>query len=178
MYEPISDANKEGIRRMYVHKSSLVQVGDQVKEVKERVLGFLESNYRAWFGENWKDVLGKYDYLDGDDRDRVDSMIDFYQLHSYFPDNFPISESPLTEEQRRDLLKDLEAINEAKELYSHKEERAAKKKLSRIKTYQDLKDKAPEIFNFHIKTLLGIHDQVILVTREEDTRLLKNFLGQ
>lgn len=203
--ENIDKDYKYQIIRAYFHEKSRRLIGNQEKKFDEKIRRILEDAYVRKLGDNWEEIVKKYHVprnyqsLIHEDFEFPDCQWgDEIKLVYNSPKEYPVIKdskgkyfNPIDSYRGRPkLLKELMEIIEIKyELYKSMVKSGAIIEvpsprywgdklisLPGVNTYEDLKKKYPEIFEFWIQYVLRSCDSVEIISKETETETLKQFI--
>ena len=203
--EKINNDEKKNIVHSYFNYKSKLLSKDQEKQIEISTKKILEQEYLKRLGENWKDLTKKHKisgyqyYLLNEISQYSDLCWDELKKASLIsPKDFPIIKdgnefwNPLSKHPKikKKLMSILFEILEIK--YSVYQELLTRKLifdiktgvreysrylyLPRIYTFQDLRDKFPDVFDIYIQTLLENFDQVKIIEIKDEIEQLRNKL--
>ena len=203
--ENIDKDYKYQIIRAYFHEKSRRLIGDQEKKFDEKIRKILEDAYTRKLGDNWEDIVEKYnvprnyqslihedfEFPDCQWGDEVKLVYNSSKEYPVIKDSKGKYFNPIDSYRGRPkLLKELMEIIEIKyEIYKSMVKSGAIIEvpsprywgdklisLPGVNTYEDLKKKYPEIFEFWIQYILRSCDSVEIISKETETETLKQFI--
>lgn len=202
--ENIDKDYKYQIIRAYFHEKSRRLIGDREKKFDEKIRKILEDAYTRKLGDNWEEIVEKYNVprnyqsLIHEDFEFPDCQWgDEIKLVYNSPKEYPVIKdskgkyfNPIDSYRGRPkLLKELMEIIEVKyEIYKSMVKSGAIIEvpnpcwgdklisLPGVNTYEDLKKKYPEIFEFWIQYILRSCDNVEIISKETETEILRQFI--
>ena len=203
--ENIDKDYKYQIIRAYFHEKSRRLIGDREKKFDEKIGRILEDAYIKKLGDNWEDIVEKYNVprnyqsLIHEDfefpncqwGDEVKLVYNSSKEYPVIKDSKGKYFNPIDSYRGRPkLLKELMEIIEIKyEIYKSMVKSGAIIEvpsprywgdklisLPGVNTYEDLKKKYPEIFEFWIQYILRGCDSVEIISKETETETLKQFI--
>lgn len=203
--ENIDKDYKYQIIRAYFHEKSRRLIGDREKKFDEKIRRILEDAYIKKLGDNWKDIVEKYnvprnyqslihedfEFPDCQWGDEVKLVYNSSKEYPVIKDSKGKYFNPIDSYRGRPkLLKELMEIIEIKyEIYKSMVKSGAIIEvpsprywgdklisLPGVNTYEDLKKKYPEIFEFWIQYILRGCDSVEIISKETETETLKQFI--
>lgn len=203
--ENIDKDYKYQIIRAYFHEKSRRLVGDREKKFDEKIRRILEDAYIKKLGDNWEDIVEKYnvprnyqslihedfEFPDCQWGDEIKLVYNSSKEYPVIKDSKGKYFNPIDSYRGRPkLLKELMEIIEIKyEIYKSMVKSGAIIEvpsprywgdklisLPGVNTYEDLKKKYPEIFEFWIQYILRSCDSVEIISKETETETLKQFI--
>lgn len=203
--ENIDKDYKYQIIRAYFHEKSRRLIGDREKKFDEKIRRILEDAYIKKLGDNWEDIVEKYnvprnyqslihedfEFPDCQWGDEVKLVYNSSKEYPVIKDSKGKYFNPIDSYRGRPkLLKELMEIIEIKyEIYKSMVKSGAIIEvpsprywgdklisLPGVNTYEDLKKKYPEIFEFWIQYILRGCDSVEIISKETETETLKQFI--
>ena len=203
--ENIDKDYKYQIIRAYFHEKSRRLIGDREKKFDEKIGRILEDAYIKKLGDNWEDIVEKYnvprnyqslihedfEFPDCQWGDEVKLVYNSSKEYPVIKDSKGKYFNPIDSYRGRPkLLKELMEIIEIKyEIYKSMVKSGAIIEvpsprywgdklisLPGVNTYEDLKKKYPEIFEFWIQYVLRSCDSVEIISKETETETLKQFI--
>lgn len=203
--ENIDKDYKYQIIRAYFHEKSRRLIGDREKKFDEKIRRILEDSYIKKLGDNWEDIVEKYnvprnyqslihedfEFPDCQWGDEVKLVYNSSKEYPVIKDSKGKYFNPIDSYRGRPkLLKELMEIIEIKyEIYKSMVKSGAIIEvpsprywgdklisLPGVNTYEDLKKKYPEIFEFWIQYILRGCDSVEIISKETETETLKQFI--
>ena len=203
--ENIDKDYKYQIIRAYFHEKSRRLIGDREKKFDEKIGRILEDAYIKKLGDNWEDIVEKYnvprnyqslihedfEFPDCQWGDEVKLVYNSSKEYPVIKDSKGKYFNPIDSYRGRPkLLKELMEIIEIKyEIYKSMVKSGAIIEvpsprywgdklisLPGVNTYEDLKKKYPEIFEFWIQYILRGCDSVEIISKETETETLKQFI--
>lgn len=203
--ENIDKDYKYQIIRAYFHEKSRRLIGDQEKKFDENIRRIIEDAYTRKLGSNWKEIVKKYnvpryyqslihedfEFPDCQWGDETKLIYNSSKEYPVIKDSKGGYFNPIDSYRgRTKLLKELMEIIEVKyEIYKsmvksgaiievpsqrYREDKLIS--LPGVNTYEDLKKKYPEIFEFWIQHVLRSCDSVEIISKETETEILKQFI--
>ena len=205
MSEKINNDEKKNIVHSYFNYKSKLLSKDQEKQIEISTKKILEQEYLKRFGENWKYLTKKYKissyqyYLLNETSQYSDLYWDELKKVSLIsPEDFPIikdggkiwnplSKHPKIQEKLMSILFEILDIKHSvyQELLSRKLifdiktgfwEYSRYLYLPKIYTFQELRDKFPDVFDIYIQTLLENFDKVKIIEIKDEIEQLRNKL--
>ena len=203
--ENIDKDYKYQIIRAYFHEKSRRLIGDREKKFDEKIRRILEDAYIKKLGDNWEDIVEKYnvprnyqslihedfEFPDCQWGDEIKLVYNSSKEYPVIKDSKGKYFNPIDSYRGRPkLLKELMEIIEIKyEIYKSMVKSGAIIEvpspkywgdklisLPGVNTYEDLKKKYPEIFEFWIQYILRGCDSVEIISKETETETLKQFI--
>ena len=203
--ENIDKDYKYQIIRAYFHEKSRRLIGDQEKKFDEKIRRILEDAYIKKLGDNWEEIVEKYnvprnyqslihedfEFPDCQWGDEIKLVYNSSKEYPVIKDSKGKYFNPIDSYSGRPkLLKELMEIIEIKyEIYKSMVKSGAIIEvpsprywgdklisLPGVNTYEDLKKKYPEIFEFWIQYILRGCDSVEIISKETETETLKQFI--
>lgn len=202
--ENIDKDYKYQIIRAYFHEKSRYLIGDREKKFDEKIRRILEDAYTRKLGNNWKEIVKKYnvplnyqslihedfEFPDCQWGDEIKLVYNSSKEYPVIRDSKGKYFNPIDSYRGRPkLLKELMEIIEVKyEIYKSMVKSGAIIEvpnpcwgdrlisLPGVNTYEDLKKKYPEIFEFWIQYVLRSCDSVEIISKETETETLKQFI--
>lgn len=203
--ENIDKDYKYQIIRAYFHEKSRRLIGDREKKFDEKIRRILEDAYIKKLGDNWEDIVEKYnvprnyqslihedfEFPDCQWGDEIKLVYNSSKEYPVIKDSKGKYFNPIDSYRGRPkLLKELMEIIEIKyEIYKSMVKSGAIIEvpsprywgdklisLPGVNTYEDLKKKYPEIFEFWIQYVLRSCDSVEIISKETETETLKQFI--
>lgn len=205
MSEKINNDEKKNIVHSYFNYKSKLLSKDQEKQIEISTKKILEQEYLKRLGENWKDLTKKHKinnypyYLLNETSQYSDLCWDeLKEVSLISPKDFPIikdgnnfwnplSKHPKIKKKLMSILFEILDIKHSvyQELLSRKLifdikigfwEYSRYLYLPNIYTFQDLRDKFPDVFDIYIQTLLENFDQVKIIEIKDEIEQLRNKL--
>ena len=203
--ENIDKDYKYQIIRAYFHEKSRRLIGDREKKFDEKIRRILEDAYIKKLGDNWEEIVKKYDvprnyqslihedfeFPDCQWGDEIKLVYNSSKEYPVIKDSKGKYFNPIDSYRGRPkLLKELMEIIEIKyEIYKSMVKSGAIIEvpstrywgdklisLPGVNTYEDLKKKYPEIFEFWIQYVLRSCDNIEIISKETETETLKQFI--
>lgn len=203
--ENIDKDYKYQIIRAYFHEKSRRLIGDREKKFDEKIRRILEDAYIKKLGDNWEEIVEKYnvprnyqslihedfEFPDCQWGDEIKLVYNSSKEYPVIKDSKGKYFNPIDSYRGRPkLLKELMEIIEIKyEIYKSMVKSGAIIEvpsprywgdklisLPGVNTYEDLKKKYPEIFEFWIQYILRSCDSVEIISKETETETLKQFI--
>ena len=203
--ENIDKDYKYQIIRAYFHEKSRRLIGDREKKFDEKIRRILEDAYIKKLGDNWEEIVEKYnvprnyqslihedfEFPDCQWGDEIKLVYNSSKEYPVIKDSEGKYFNPIDSYRGRSkLLKELMEIIEIKyEIYKSMVKSGAIIEvpsprywgdklisLPGVNTYEDLKKKYSEIFEFWIQYVLRSCDSVEIISKETETETLKQFI--
>lgn len=203
--ENIDKDYKYQIIRAYFHEKSRRLIGDREKKFDEKIRRIIEDAYIKKLGDNWEEIVEKYnvprnyqslihedfEFPDCQWGDEIKLVYNSSKEYPVIKDSKGKYFNPIDSYRGRPkLLKELMEIIEIKyEIYKSMVKSGAIIEvpsprywgdkligLPGVNTYEDLKKKYPEIFEFWIQYILRGCDSVEIISKETETETLKQFI--
>ena len=203
--EKLNNDEKKNIVHSYFNYKSKLLSKDQEKQIEISTKKILEQEYLKRLGENWKDLTKKYKisscrYRLLKETSQYSDLCwdELEEVYLISPENFPIvkdggkiwnplSKHPKIKKKLMSILFEILDIKHSvyQELLSRKLifdtktgywEYVRYLYLPGIYTFQDLRDKFPDVFDIYIQTLLENFDKVKIIEIKDEIEQLRNKL--